>query len=287
MLTLARNRIGFYLQSVFWRRTIYTHLIFFNRFSGAYHFYEKIVRTLGASPPSSLEDCRAQIGSSLRLAGQIRRPPGSGLRIGVGHACSDLSVERMMSPSQWEQFFNRNLPDRDDVEVHLLGGRDDRQLAQRIGERLEATFTRVGFHNHCGEAKLSDSLLILAGMDEFWGIDSSLLHYARLFGLKCRSVWGPTAPRTLLKPFPGLEEEIWYAGVPCSPCVHITEIPPCHGNNICIKTLFEPIEEPDIPDITLLPSRTTGKGRLGEPENETSSPPLLRHPQPFAEPQRD
>ncbi|MCB0394149.1 MAG: hypothetical protein KDD25_06300, partial [Bdellovibrionales bacterium] len=47
ILTCARNRIGFYLDSVFFRKRAHTHLIFFNRSSGAHYFYDEISRVLG------------------------------------------------------------------------------------------------------------------------------------------------------------------------------------------------------------------------------------------------
>ncbi|NOZ68866.1 MAG: glycosyltransferase family 9 protein, partial [Deferribacteres bacterium] len=85
---------------------------------------------------------------------------------------------------------------------------------------------------------LDKSLSILSSADEFWGIDSSLLHYARMFKIKCVSFWGPTDPATLLREVPGLQEEINYCRIPCSPCIHVTETPPCMGDNVCIQNLF-------------------------------------------------
>ncbi len=88
--------------------------------------------------------------------------------------------------------------------------------------------------------KLIESLALLRSADEFWGIDSALLHYARLFGVVSLSLWGPTDPDTRLKPCPGLKETIRYQKIACSPCVHMAENPPCRGNNICIQALFDP-----------------------------------------------
>ena len=43
---------------------------------------------------------------------------------------------------------------------------------------------------------LQESLGELAGASGFWGVDSALLHYARILGVRCVSYWGPTDPRT-------------------------------------------------------------------------------------------
>jgi ADP-heptose:LPS heptosyltransferase len=96
--------------------------------------------------------------------------------------------------------------------------------------------------------QLAESLSELARASEFWGVDSALLHYARILGVRSLSYWGPTDPRTRLKPVAGLEEEIEYRKIPCSPCIHLAEEAPCGGNNLCIKNLFKPPgDEPEWP----------------------------------------
>ena len=48
-LTLARNRISFWLEDIFWRRGLASHLVFFNRSSGSYHFYDRIGDLFGVT----------------------------------------------------------------------------------------------------------------------------------------------------------------------------------------------------------------------------------------------
>jgi ADP-heptose:LPS heptosyltransferase len=122
----------------------------------------------------------------------------------------------------------------------LLGSRADRADADRILSVLRGVRSDHEYENRCGELSLLESVATIASADEFWGIDSGLLHYARLLRKRCLSFWGPTHPDTLLKPIPGLDERVVYRRVPCSPCVHIAELPPCRGNNVCIRNLFVP-----------------------------------------------
>lgn len=49
-LTCARNRVGFYIEAVFWRKSLYTHLIYFNRFAGTFLWYDAVARLLGVEP---------------------------------------------------------------------------------------------------------------------------------------------------------------------------------------------------------------------------------------------
>ena len=232
VLTGARNRIGFYEHEAFWRRRIYTHMIYFNVFSGSYEFYDKIVRLFSVSPSSS-DECREHLLHSF--------PNEQGLaehRICIGHACSDLGRERMLNAGQWEKVFQSRLDKDFKAEVIFLGVERDSALASEIIKTVSPRFKNISFINMCGKTSLDKSLSILSSSNEFWSIDSSLLHYARLFKVKTISWWGPTDPKTRLREIPGLEEETFYCKIPCSPCTHVTETPPCMGDNICIENLF-------------------------------------------------
>jgi ADP-heptose:LPS heptosyltransferase len=237
LLTCARNRLGFYLESAFWRRGLHTHLIFFNRFSGSYLFYEKLAELLGGKHASA-EHCRTHL-----LAGLPPRPePATRPTICVGAVCSEMGRERMLAPAHWRAVLER---EERALRLVFLGGASDHADAERIITTLRAALPQHSYENRCGELALPESLAALAAADEFWGIDSALLHYARLLRVRCRSWWGPTHPDTRLRPISGLEEQVVYRKVPCSPCIHLAETPPCGGNNVCIRNLFEPGPEPE------------------------------------------
>lgn len=232
LLTCARNRVSFYLENSYWRRYVSSHLIYFNRFSGVFHFYDQIARLLGAEP-ASRDDCAERVA---RFAGPgcPRRPQGSPRRIAIGHGCSDLVAERMLPPEAWA----RRLADearRGTIEAHLLGGERERGSAEAIGRLLERA--GIPWVNHCAELPLAGSLGCLREADEFWGIDSALLHFARLLRVPSVSFWGPTDPATRLRPIAGLRETVHYAKTSCSPCVHVAETPPCSGDNVCMRRL--------------------------------------------------
>jgi ADP-heptose:LPS heptosyltransferase len=232
VLSAARNRIGFYEHEAFWRRRLYTHMIYFNNFSGSYEFYDKIVRLFSALP-SSADECREHVLKLLPKDDKSEK-----YRICIGHACSDLGRERMLNAKQWGKVFQARIDKNIETEVIFLGVDRDSQLASEIIETLSPQFKNINFINLCGKKSLNLSLSILSLSNEFWSIDSSLLHYARIFKIKSVSWWGPTDPKTRLRMIPGLEEETYYCKIPCSPCTHVTETPPCMGDNICIENLF-------------------------------------------------
>jgi len=238
VLTCARNRLGFFLHDVFWRRGLHTHLIFFNRFSGSYFFYEKAMALLGADP-ADLAECGRRVRGNLPAVA-AGRPRG---RVCIGAACSELARERMLTPEHWRRVFLDRADGADGRDFVFLGVARDRELADTIIEKARAALPQHRYENRCGELTLPGSLAELADASEYWGIDSALLHFARLFGLRCVSFWGPTDPATRLRPVAGLEEEVVYRKLPCSPCVHLAETAPCGGNNLCIRNLFEPPRE--------------------------------------------
>ena len=246
-LSAARNRIGFYLETHFWRKHIHTHLIYFNRWAGVHIFYEQIARLLGASPATA-KTCREQLLKSLPAVETSDRK-----RISIGHACSELGRERMLNQDQWLAFMREKLDDREEVEVHFLGADADRELATSIIQMAAPLHPQVIFHNQCGRLSLVQATALLRDSQEFWGIDSAPLHLARTLGIPTCSFWGPTHPDTRLKPMSDVQEDIRYHPVPCSPCIHIGETPPCLGNNVCIQRLFDSADRerpPESPTIS-------------------------------------
>jgi ADP-heptose:LPS heptosyltransferase len=241
LLTCARNRLGFYLESAFWRRGLHTHLIFFNRFSGSYLFYEKVAELLGANSAST-QHCRDHLLAALPARDPAQGPP----TICIGSTCSDMGRERMLAPEHWLTVLRQSEREGAALRLVFLGGPSDREDVERILAVLRPALPQHRYENRCGELSLIESITALAGADAFWGIDSALLHYARLLGVRCLSFWGPTHPDTRLKPIAGLDEQVRYRKVPCSPCIHLAERPPCGGNNVCIRNLFESRSEGEL-----------------------------------------
>jgi len=232
-LTLARNRISFWLEDIFWRRGLASHLVFFNRSSASFHFYDRIGAMFG-SPIASREECRAAF---LRTCMASVSPTTDPAHVAIGFACSDLGQERMLTPSQWGKVFRDNLR-----PVHrtfsFLGGPADRARGQDIIDQIQSHHPELELRNCCGELSLRDSVKRVFEAGEFWGIDSSLLHIARIAGADCLSYWGPTDPATRLRNTWDIEERVHYRKIACSPCVHTSEEPPCRGDNRCIQGLF-------------------------------------------------
>lgn len=232
LMTSSRNRLAFYLESAFWRKGVANHLFFFNRFAATPDLYDKVFQTFDVTPASQSE-CHDHLMMAIPEV-----EPVKGCRISIGHACSDLGRERMLTAEQWVSVFTSHLDAGFQAEVVFLGAAKDSALAAEIAGELSKKMPNLSCRDLCGKTSLPESLAILGESDEFWGIDSALVHYARIMNVRSVSFWGPTDPQTRLRELPGYAEEVVYRKIPCSPCIHITDVIPCAGNNICIKNLF-------------------------------------------------
>ena len=236
ILSMVRNRIGFVDEIVFWRRAFYTHMTYFNVHGPVYAFYDLLAGWFDI----------ARVEVSAFHAGFRRRVMCEALPedlyrrrfVAIGHACSDLGRERQLLPSEWLRLLQEQLQARR-VPV-FLGGRDDAALADRIIGIVGAGI------NLCGVLSFAQSARVIADADEFLGIDSLLLHLARALGVPCVSVWGPTDPTTLLRPI-RTPERVSFARIPCAPCIHVNETPPCGGRRTCMALAVETLLRPSAP----------------------------------------
>jgi ADP-heptose:LPS heptosyltransferase len=229
VLSMVRNRIGFVDEIVFWRRGFYTHMTFFNVHGPVYLFYDLLASWFGIDTVSVTgfnASFRAQIMMAAPAEGA--RPPGP--YVAVGHGCSDMGVERKLRPDEWGRLLRS-----DDLVTHdivFLGGAGDAAEA-------EAIIGLIGRgRNLCGRLSIAQSAQVIGHASRYYGIDSMLLHLARSLGVPTVSAFGPTDPANLLRPL-GQLERVEYVRLPCSPCIHVHETPPCQGARDCMALAFQ------------------------------------------------
>ncbi len=243
VLTGVRNRIGFVDDIVLWRRGFYTHMTFFNSQGPVYVFYDMLAAWFGVSN-IPVEPVHAAFGSRVRAS---RLPDGLALPpryAAIGPGCSDFGHARQLRPDEWQ----RMVADLDiALPVVLLGGPADHLLCAAIMRKLD------NCHDLSGQLGIAQSAAVIAGAERFIGIDSLLLHLARALDVPCDSVWGPTDPRTRLRPGRTLDR-IYFSGMPCAPCIHVHETPPCGGVRACIPASLRRAPQP----LPVVPGVATG-----------------------------
>ncbi len=222
-LTMVRNRIGFVDDIAFWRRAFYTHMTFFNAQGPVYAFYDMLAAWFGLSN-IPVEQVHAAFGFRIRAS---RLPDGLELPpryVVIGPGCSDFGHARQLRPDEWRRMMATL---GTDLPVVILGGSADRPLCAAIARTLGSC------RDLSGKLGIAQSAAVIARAERFIGIDSLLLHLARALDVPCDSVWGPTDPRTRLRPR-RVRDWIYFSGMPCAPCIHVHENPPCGGARACI-----------------------------------------------------
>lgn len=224
LLTMVRNQIGFVDEIVFWRRGLYTHMTWFNTHGPSYAFYDLLAQWFGIEqvPVAGFYDLYHQCVQAAPLPSNLTLPARY---VAIGHGCSGFAQERQLQPQEWARVLRPLwLMGYDFV---FLGGPADAALA-------DASIAALGCgRNLCGALTLAESARVIAGAAKFYGIDLLLLHLARALGVEATSFWGPTDPATRLRPL-ARNERVVFARMPCAPCVHTQELPPCGGRRDCM-----------------------------------------------------
>ena len=244
LLTCARNRVGFYTSIAFWRKGLSTHLIFCNLSNSIHYFYDQIASLFGAAIPS-VDTFREVFTSQLPEPAKRALPAAN--QIAIAPCCSELGQERQLTGAEWLTILRDRVRigqvDRN-TEIYLMGSPSDRTSLSALGDLISGGLPGVKTHNLAGLSTLAESVAWLQQMNLLFCIDSAMLHFGRLIGVTTISYWGPTSPATRLRPDMVPAEEVFYRPIPCSPCVHVTESPPCNGDSICMRVtaaVHEPV----------------------------------------------
>ena len=153
LLTLARNRLGYFFDETGFRQRLHTHRVFFHHTSPLYLHYDRMADLVGATVATPA-DCAAQIRGVLKIDNAAVK---SLHRVAIGCGCSGLSSERKLTPEQWAKnvFATATGKDRD---VIFLGANTDIQDAQAVIGAVKTTGAWDGkLNNACGDMSLMGS----------------------------------------------------------------------------------------------------------------------------------
>ncbi|HEY4061111.1 MAG TPA: glycosyltransferase family 9 protein [Puia sp.] len=246
LLTLARNRYGFYLSPVPFRKYLNTHNIPFSLSAFLEENYNFMARQVGGEAMAAVPTMEPTAGKTMEqaAAGLFSEPRVGELRkpyILLNNTCSGLADVRRL-PDQTFSEICRWILDHTTYDLALLGAPGDKEDIDRFIWNAPDLYNK------------KDRILNFAGMaadfESYYRflrekgvclitIDSGPLHIARKLGLPTLSLWGPTDPANYLNVQPQERHRhlSYYLEVSCSPCVHRQETLPCGGDNICMKNI--------------------------------------------------
>jgi ADP-heptose:LPS heptosyltransferase len=228
LMTLARNRFGFYLSPVPFRKYLNTHNIVFDQQAFLEDNYDAMAREVTGAPlPKPQSPARQH---------HLDKP-----YIILNNTCSSLANERKLTDKTLAEICSWIL-ENTSYGLALLGMPADRPAIDNlIATTPELQRQQKRIVNYAGRAEdfpAYYSFLREQGVC-LVTIDSGPLHIARKLGLPTVSVWGPTDPENYLKiPAEEMHQHLfYYSKTPCSPCVHRYHPLPCGGNNFCMKNI--------------------------------------------------
>lgn len=260
LLSLARNRIGFYRESAQHKRGNYTHLMYFNTRSPIRNIYLQLGMLVGCPPvePDRLGRIRVDPADRDEAAAKLAAVGPAGYLV-VNANASDLMIERRWPLDRFAKVIDR-LTERHDLAVVLVGAPAERGYVADLAARVRDPGGRV--RDLAGELSLGGLFALLEGARCVLTNDTGPMHMAWALGTPTIGLFGPVDPGHYGRVAPGFQ--VLYKPVYCSPCVHEVDEPPCMGNNVCMKRI-EVDEVLDAVDRVLAVAKGTGPSGETDP----------------------
>lgn len=237
LLSVARNRIGFYRYSTAFKRGIYTHLVYFNTHQPIRCIYLQLGRAVGARAPAdqSLGPLHLREEDRLGLARKLLTDHGldpEASYVVVNPNASDLLLERRWPAERFAALVGGLA--RDGRRAVLIGSRDEAPHTAKV-QAMVAESARASLIDTAGTLTLGEMLTLLSRAACVVSNDTGPMHMAIALGRPTVCLFGPCSPDHYGVEQPGVE--ILYHRVFCSPCVHEVDRPPCAGDNVCMQMI--------------------------------------------------
>lgn len=221
--TCSKNRIGFYLRSSSFRMGIYTHMMFFNTQVPISRAYLQLAGLLGCNAEETVFfPLHQHIAPCQKAADPY---------IVVNPNSSDLRLERRWDKENFIALILRLLTSYPSTEVYMIGNRAEQAYTDDIAARIN----NVRVKSLAGRTTIDELIGIIAGAQLMISNDTGPMHIAFCTHTPVVCLFGPCSPRQ----YGGMNTSAYiaYKQVYCSPCVHDFIVPPCKGNNVCMKLI--------------------------------------------------
>lgn len=235
-MSCARNRVGFYRVERNIRMGVYTHMMFFNARAPIAQSYLQMARLVGCREiigqlyPFRIDD--ADLNSMRR---KLERQLGESFEpfVVINPNASDLRIERRWPADRFIELI-RSLSDRFPSHRFLLiGSASEAAYVGEIYRRLELPHEEQVI-NTAGRLSLGELFALISRSELVVTNDTGPMHIAFSLGRPTVSLFGPASPSQY-----GDNPNAFgvYKNLYCSPCVHDFLVPPCGGDNQCMKQI--------------------------------------------------
>jgi ADP-heptose:LPS heptosyltransferase len=235
-LSCARNRFGFYRVERNIRMGVYTHMMFFNSRAPIAQSYLQMARLSGGKLIednlynfSVSEESRTT--SKQKITSLIKNISENYIIINPN--ASDLRIERRWPAQNFIQLIKEVHFTYPDKIFLLIGAANEYSWVQSIYERIDITSKEKVF-NTAGQFTLEELFAVIEGAQLIITNDTGPMHISFALNRPTISLFGPASPSQY-----GLHPASYgiYKNIYCSPCVHDFLMPPCKGDNQCMKQI--------------------------------------------------
>jgi len=232
-LSCAKTRIGFFKSSYAYRSGIYNYLIYYNLMSPVSEVYLQSARLLGCKTITrELDRLEVRPEDRRDLADVLRFDPQEPYLV-VNPNASDLRVERRWDAACYGELMEKLAEAYPERRLILIGVKSEAAYTSSIRERIRAPF-RERVLDVAGHLTLGALFALLEGAELLISNDTGPMHISFALRKKTVTLWGPGHPGQYGDPE---NSTSIYKNVYCSPCIYEFDIPPCKGDNQCMKAI--------------------------------------------------
>lgn len=225
-LSMARNRLGFYLRASHYRMGIYTHMMYYNTSVPIMQTYLQMARLLGVPEHQVVQHLYPFKTSE---ADQVEVPYVNKYMV-ININASDLRIERRWPLDHFEALVLGLRNTYPELDIVLIGSKSEAAYVNDFHER----FDDWKVSSVAGKTTFNQLMYVLDKAELLITNDTGPLHLAASLGKPTVALFGPCAPAQ----YGSMDRVIpVYKGLYCSPCVHEFDIPPCLGDNQCMKQI--------------------------------------------------
>jgi ADP-heptose:LPS heptosyltransferase len=228
-ISMARNRAGYFLRSSNYRLGIYTHMMYYNIRVPVSQTYLQFARLINCT--SLVEDLYPlEVTLNSLVMEEEYLKSGKEKYILINPNASDLRLERRWEGLNFTRLINE-LQNKFSYKIILIGGKDEAEYVNQIYAGINTKSTVI---NLAGKTSIDDLLYLIKHASVFITNDTGPMHLSFSLQTKTIALFGPCSPEQYNHNKNCLSI---YHKVYCSPCVHEFIIPPCGGDNQCMKLI--------------------------------------------------
>lgn len=230
--SLATNRLGFFKSDKKYKMGIFTHMMYFNQNALLTETYLQFARLLHCEETGIDLDKLSLSEQEITLSKKILA--GENIEQGnymvINPNASDLRLERRWPAQKFILLIEKIVSEFPACKIVLIGSKEEVEYVHTIS----SAFKSANVIDTSGKLSLVNLICLIKNAALLITNDTGPMHIGFSQGTQTIALFGPCSPVQFGK---SKNTFFVYKHVYCSPCVHEFLIPPCKGNNQCMKLI--------------------------------------------------